>query len=292
MALLASEDKVYERWYHKYIRSILKSGPIPEHVAFIMDGNRRFAKSKNLKTLQGHTEGFSKLGYVLKWCQELGVKQVSCFAFSLENFKRSDQEVNDLMNLARDKFKEILERKDKLDKYGVCIRFVGDLKRLPDDLQQVINQLHLQTKSNNKCYLNVCVAYTSRFEMMEGIKLLAKGVQNNQIMSSDIDEYLFSKSLKISKVDLLVRTSGEIRLSDFLMWQNSFSLFSFVKNNWPDLSTWNFYLAILLYQKAYKSKTLLEKKYLTTTSDQILSESEKEKKKQRINNFLSNLNQQ
>ena len=288
MALIASEDEIQEGWYHKYIRSILKSGPIPEHVAFIMDGNRRYAKSKNLKTLQGHTEGFDKIGYVLKWCQELGVKQVSCFAFSLENFKRKKQEVDDLMNLARDKFKVILDKKDKLDKYGVCIRFVGDLKRLPDDLQQVINQLHSQTKSNSKCYLNICVAYTSRFEMMEGIKLLAEGVQNNQILSSDIDEYLFSKSLKISKVDLLVRTSGEIRLSDFLMWQNSFSLFSFVKNNWPDLTTWNFYLAILFYQQAYKSKTMIEEKFLSSTPEEVLTETEKEEKKQRVNTFLSN----
>lgn len=238
---------------------MLKIGPIPEHVGFIMDGNRRFAREKSMKTIEGHSQGFNKLAEVLQWCQDLSVKQVTVYAFSLENFKRSEQEVKDLMELAREKFTQILKEKHRLNKHGVCIRFVGDIKRLPQDLQNIVEELQKQTEKNYKCHLNVCVAYTARHEMVEGINCLVKGVKDNKILASDINEHLFEQVLKVPKVDLLIRTSGEIRLSDFLLWQSSFSLLSFVGSLWPDLSVWQFYVAILDYQKAFKSIKNFEK---------------------------------
>merc|ERR1712002_862613 len=254
MNLYESYKAVKESWYHRVVSSILKAGPLPEHVGFIMDGNRRYARSRSLKTIDGHSQGFEKLGEVLRWCHGLGINQVSVFAFSLENFKRSQMEIVDLMELAREKFSGILKEKQKIDEYGVRIRFVGNIKRLPNDLQEIVKKLERETSANSRCFLNVCVAYTSRYEMTEGIKYLVDGIKQKKLVESDVNEDLFNQVLKVPRVDLLLRTSGEIRLSDFLLWQSSFSLLSFVRSYWPELTIWQFYLAVLEYQYAFKAK--------------------------------------
>jgi len=294
MSLIA-DPKEKDSWLHQFVSYILKAGPIPKHVAFIMDGNRRFARTNSLKTIDGHSQGFQKLAEVLKWCNSLNIKQVTVYAFSLENFKRSDQEVNDLMDLASNKLNNVLKEKQRLMDQGVCIRFIGDKKRLPQDLQQTVQELESATKDNKICFLNVCIAYTSRYEMVEGIKCLINGVENEQIFIEDIDEMLFEKVLQVPKVDLLIRTSGEIRLSDFLLWQCSSSVLSFIKSYWPDFSVWQFYLIILEYQRAVKNKENIKKidQYNVKEIDDFNScqknqnEHQTSLKNQRINRFLS-----
>uniref|UniRef100_A0A8C1Q265 Alkyl transferase n=1 Tax=Cyprinus carpio TaxID=7962 RepID=A0A8C1Q265_CYPCA len=236
--------------------NILKAGPMPKHVAFIMDGNRRFAQKAHVQRQEGHSQGFEKLAETLRWCLNLGIHEVTVYAFSIENFKRSKEEVDGLMELARQKFIRLLTEQENLEKHGVCIRVLGDLTLLPADLQQLIAKAVLATKAHNKCFLNVCFAYTSRHEIANAVKEMAWGVEQGLIKPSDVSEVLLSECLYSSNSpnpDLLIRTSGEVRLSDFLLWQTSYSCLVFQSVLWPEYSFWNLCEAVLQYQLSYRS---------------------------------------
>ena len=155
-------------------------------------------------------------------CLELEIKEVTVFAFSIENFKRSQEEVDTLLSLAREKFAKLMEEKDKLMEKGVKIRVIGNMKLLPADLQKSIADAMLLTKDNDKSILNVAFAYTSRDEITHSIETIVKGVEADELKREDLHHSLIDKCLytnHCSQVDLLVRTSGEMRFSDFLLWQ-------------------------------------------------------------------------
>ncbi|GIX66539.1 dehydrodolichyl diphosphate synthase complex subunit DHDDS [Caerostris extrusa] len=242
-------------WLEKFCINVLKSGPIPKHVAFIMDGNRRFAVQKGMEKLQGHAFGFNKLSETLEWCLDLGITEVTVYTFSIENFKRPREEVNCLMNLAREKFKELLQEKEKLKKYGVCIRIFGSIN------------FYYRT------YLNVCLAYTSREEIANAVKDIALEVIDGNLKECDISEKIMDQSLysrKSSTPDIVIRTSGEVRLSDFLLWQSSYSVLAFLKVLWPDFKIWHLFLAVLFYQHNYEKLKEINNKH----SMKILHEEE------------------
>ena len=274
---LVPRNGIEKSWIETFFSSILCNGPIPKHVAFIMDGNRRFAAKKHVERIEGHRKGFDKLSEMLRWCHNLGIPEVTVYAFSAENFKRSQEEVDSLMELARNKFAKILEEVDQLLAHGIQILIVGELHMLPLDILDLAKRLMDATKTCSKCRLNVCVAYTSRLEMTQAVRDMTWGLENGLIDSSDINESLISKVLQIPEVDLLIRTSGEIRLSDFLLWQSSFSYLSFLKVLWPEFSMWDFYSAILQYQKAY---SLLKQQ----------TEDRNEPSSHKIHTFLNQLN--
>ncbi|XP_056099268.1 dehydrodolichyl diphosphate synthase complex subunit DHDDS [Rhinichthys klamathensis goyatoka] len=236
--------------------NILRAGPMPKHVAFIMDGNRRYAQKTHVERQEGHSQGFEKLAETLRWCLNLGIHEVTVYAFSIENFKRAKQEVDGLMELARQKFSRLLDEQENLVKHGVCIRVLGDLTLLPEDLQQVIAKSVVSTRAHNKCFLNVCFAYTSRHEIANAVKEMAWGVEQGLIKSSDVSEVLLSECLysrNSPDPDLLIRTSGEVRLSDFLLWQTSYSCLVFQSVLWPEYSFWNLCEAVLQYQLSHRS---------------------------------------
>ncbi|XP_035382569.1 dehydrodolichyl diphosphate synthase complex subunit DHDDS [Electrophorus electricus] len=236
--------------------NILKAGPMPKHVAFIMDGNRRYARKRHVERQEGHTQGFDKLAETLRWCLNLDIHEVTVYAFSIENFKRSQEEVDGLMQLAKEKFLRLLDEQENLRKHGVCIRVLGDLTLLPDDLQRLIAKSVVATRAHNKCFLNVCFAYTSRHEIANAVKEMAWGVEQGLLHSSDVSEALLSQCLYSSRSpnpDLLIRTSGEVRLSDFLLWQTSHSCLVFQSVLWPEYSFWNLCEAILQYQLNHPS---------------------------------------
>lgn len=213
-------------WAQRFALKVIKSGKIPRHVAFIMDGNRRYAKKLHLTTTtDGHIHGFDKLAEALQWCLDIGIVEVTVYAFSIENFKRSESEVNALLEMARDKFNKFMEEKDELNKRGICIRMIGNWHLLPVDLQKCMADVMLLTRNNNKAFLNVAFAYTSRDEITESIRDLVNGVKHNELQPSDITVDLIRRCMysgQSSDPDLLVRTSGESRLSDFLLWQVSY----------------------------------------------------------------------
>uniref|UniRef100_A0A8V8TQS0 Alkyl transferase n=1 Tax=Homo sapiens TaxID=9606 RepID=A0A8V8TQS0_HUMAN len=215
--------------WERFCANIIKAGPMPKHIAFIMDGNRRYAKKCQVERQEGHSQGFNKLAETLRWCLNLGILEVTVYAFSIENFKRSKSEVDGLMDLARQKFSRLMEEKEKLQKHGVCIRVLGDLHLLPLDLQELIAQAVQATKNYNKCFLNVCFAYTSRHEISNAVREMAWGVEQGLLDPSDISESLLDKCLYTNRSphpDILIRTSGEVRLSDFLLWQKARDMYA------------------------------------------------------------------
>uniref|UniRef100_A0A6I8MXB1 Alkyl transferase n=1 Tax=Ornithorhynchus anatinus TaxID=9258 RepID=A0A6I8MXB1_ORNAN len=197
--------------------NIIKAGPMPKHIAFIMDGNRRYAQKCQVERQQGHSQGFDKLAETLRWCLNLGVHEVTVYAFSIENFKRTKDEVDGLMDLARQKFTRLLEEQEKLRKHGVCIRVLGDLHLLPRDLRE----------------------------------LIARAVRATRSYSNDVSEGLLDRCLYTNHSpdpDILIRTSGEVRLSDFLLWQTSHSCLVFQPMLWPEYTFWNLCEALLQFQ--------------------------------------------
>ncbi|XP_066494523.1 dehydrodolichyl diphosphate synthase complex subunit DHDDS isoform X3 [Tiliqua scincoides] len=229
---------------------------MPRHIAFIMDGNRRFAEKQKVKKLEGHSQGFAKLTETLQWCLSLGIREVTVYAFSIENFKRSKEEVDGLMELARQKFTRLLEEQENLEKHGVCVRMLGDLTLLPQDIQQLIAKIELTTSRYNSCFLNICLAYTSREEISHAVQELAWGVEQGLLQPSDVSESLIDKCLyscKSPHPDILIRTSGEVRLSDFLLWQTSHACLVFQPVLWPEYSFWNLWGAILRFQMNYNA---------------------------------------
>ncbi|XP_030566136.1 dehydrodolichyl diphosphate synthase complex subunit DHDDS [Drosophila novamexicana] len=230
------------------------SGHIPHHIAFVMDGNRRFARSKQLDKIEGHSRGFSKLADVLRWCLDMGIREVTTFAFSIENFKRSNEEVEGLFNLARDKFSKLLEEASRLDEHGIRIRVIGNLLLLPADLQRLIATAMLRTERNDKLFLNVAFAYTSRDEITQAVEAVLRDDEqaDDPLQPTDINERLLEACLYTrhsSPPDLVFRTSGETRLSDFMMWQLSTSVLYFTDVLWPQITIWNFLASIVAYQR-------------------------------------------
>lgn len=239
-------------WLQSVAVRVIKAGKVPSHVAVIMDGNRRFARKQNMQSVEGHVQGFDKLAEVLYWCSELGVTEVTVYAFSIENFKRCKEEVDGLLDLALKKLKNMLNEMDKIHEHGVCIRVLGNLSYLPVELQSVVAEVVYQTQTNTRCFLNICLSYTSRDEICNAMQELATGVEKSVLSTSDIDETALSKAMysrKSRDPDLLIRTSGEIRLSDFMLWQSSQSVIEFTSVLWPEFTIWHLLGAVVCYQR-------------------------------------------
>ncbi|KAI9489937.1 di-trans,poly-cis-decaprenylcistransferase [Zychaea mexicana] len=224
----------------------LVRGPIPRHVGFILDGNRRFARKVGASNTKfGHYEGFKHLK-----------TSVTVFAFSIENFKRSEEEVAYLMQLFREAFAIFSEKNELVDEYQIGIRVCGHLSYLPPDVAELAHKVMDRTKHNTARYFNICCPYTSRDEMTTAIKENVRLVEQNKMSINDITEESIHNHLYTSAsppLDILVRTSGEIRLSDFLLWQASDQCqIQLLNCFWPELTFWKF-LPILLEYQIYHS---------------------------------------
>ncbi|KAI8806677.1 putative undecaprenyl diphosphate synthase-domain-containing protein [Cladochytrium replicatum] len=223
-----------------YATKILRLGPVPRHVGFIMDGNRRYARSRGVKTRVGHEDGFKALEKILEACLKLGVEVVTVYAFSIENFKRKEEEVETLMSLFREKLYELAENEDLVHRYGVSVRLIGAVEMLRDDVREAANKLTESTQHNTRAILNVACPYTSRHEITTAISRAAAAAPTTRtITSRDIGSQLFTSTGP--KLDLLVRTSGEMRLSDFMLWQSACedAELHFVQVYWPQFSFWD-----------------------------------------------------
>ncbi|KAB0793330.1 hypothetical protein PPYR_12950 [Photinus pyralis] len=241
--------------FQKFCINVLKCGPIPQHVAFIMDGNRRYAKQQRLDKQVGHSRGFDKLTETLQWCLELGIREVTMYAFSIENFNRSQEEVDALMDLAREKYARLIEEKEKLMEEGVRISVIGNLTLLPEDIRKSIAEAMIMTKHNSRLFLNVAMAYTSRDEITNAVIDITNGVKSGKLGTEDIDEELLNSCLYTNhsrKIDVLIRTSGETRLSDFLLWQSGFVQIFIADVLWPNFSIWQLLGMIFKYQRNYR----------------------------------------
>jgi undecaprenyl diphosphate synthase len=209
---------------------------IPNHIAVIMDGNARWAKEKNLPTASGHKAGSGAIKTLVKSAAEFGVKYITIYAFSTENWQRPKTEVSYLMTL----LKEYLAREiNELIENGVKIVVSGNLENIDKSIAEKINKITEKTKNNKNICLNVAFDYGSKQEIVDAFKKIIVDIQNKKISFSEISESLISKNLyqpQIPDPDLLIRTAGELRLSNFLLWQLAYTELYFTKKFWPDFS--------------------------------------------------------
>jgi undecaprenyl diphosphate synthase len=218
---------------------------IPAHIAIIMDGNGRWAKKRHLPRIEGHRRGSKSLKEAIKACIELGVRYLTVYAFSTENWKRPKEEVNFLMNL----LSYTIDREiDELDKNKIRVRFLGRLSMLPKKLQDNIRSAEKRTKGNTKLNLNVMLSYGGRAEIVDAIKSMVQ----NKVKSDKINEELVTRSLYTKGMpdpDLLIRTAGEMRISNFMLWQLAYTELWVTEVLWPDFGKKHLLEAVESYNK-------------------------------------------
>lgn len=222
---------------------------LPVHIAIIMDGNRRWAKEKNLETKQGHKEGAENLKRIAKYANEIGIKYLTVYAFSTENWKRTEEEVGALMFLLKWYLDDLLNSSD-LD--NVKINVLGDITRLDPGIQKLILKLEDKTKDYTGLKLNIAFNYGGRDEITRAVKNIATAVKNNEISVEDINEDLISNNIYTAGMpdpDLLIRPGGEKRISNFLPWQLSYTEFIFTDKYWPDFNKDDLDEAILEFER-------------------------------------------
>lgn len=229
----------------------VKENEVPNHVAVIMDGNRRFATELGLPPNAGHIFGRDKLEEVLEWCFELGIKNLTVYAFSTENFDRDSTEVKTLMTLCKNELEKAL-KDSRIHKNQVKIRVIGRLDLLPEDISKSAKEVMEKTKDYNNYSLNIAIAYGGREEIIQAIKKIASDVKEDKLKIDDIKESIVSKYLYTNGLpdpDLILRTSGEERISNFLLWQLAYSELYFSDVYWPAFQKRDFLKAIRTCQQ-------------------------------------------
>jgi len=241
----------FNKAYEKKILEIVKEGKVPKHIAIIMDGNRRYAESRGEPPFMGHEHGREKLKELLEWCLDLEIKILTVYAFSTENFNRDPAEVGGLMKMFIENFYKMADD-EKIMEYGVGLRVLGDLNSLDKEVREAIEYAMDKTRDNSNYFFNLAVAYGGREEITNAVKNIARDVLSKKIEIEDIDQNFFSSYLythDLPDPDLILRTSGEVRLSNFLLWQLAYSEFYFTDVYWPGFSKIDFLRAIHTYQR-------------------------------------------
>jgi undecaprenyl diphosphate synthase len=219
----------------------------PDHVAIIMDGNGRWAQAKGRPRLFGHHAGARRVKEIVRACKDLDVKYLTIFAFSTENWKRTQSEVTGLMTL----FRQYIKREAKaLKAEGVCVRFIGDRLKLDKQLQKLMDELEQLTEDNDVVNLTIAINYGGRDEVARATQLLAQDVADGKLNPADVDEDTLPRYLDthvLPDPDLVIRTSGEARISNFLLWQSAYAEYEFIDTLWPDFTKDEFNKVISKY---------------------------------------------
>jgi len=226
-----------------------KSGDIPVHIAIIMDGNGRWAKQRGLPRVAGHRKGVETVREIVEACAEIGVRYLTLYTFSTENWKRPKDEVSTLMRLL---LKSLKDRVDELNDNDIKLTCIGDITSLPTQVQKQLYDDIERTRSNSRMTLNLALSYSGRWELLEAIKNLSREVLEEKIKPEEITEKHISNYLTTKDMpdpDLLIRTSGEFRVSNFLLWQIAYTEFVVTDVYWPAFSKEHLYQAIGEYQK-------------------------------------------
>ena len=227
---------------------ILKPLNIPNHIAIIMDGNGRWAKAKGKNRLFGHRNGVKAVQKTVEESTRLGVKYLTLYAFSTENWKRPQKEINTLMNLL---VKSLKKELDQMLQNDIRLNAIGNLSKLPMSVQEELNQTIEKTKKNSRMTLTLALNYGGKEELTHAFREIASKVKNNIISPENVDETIINKHLytqNLPDVDLLIRTSGEQRISNFLLWKIAYAEFYFLDILWPEFNETHLHLAIDNYQ--------------------------------------------
>ncbi|GLT85905.1 hypothetical protein SLE2022_040770 [Rubroshorea leprosula] len=255
---MENEDSITfrgRRFIAKCIFNVLRIGPIPNHIAFIMDGNRRFAKKRNMAEGVGHEVGFQTLKSVIVFCLELGVKCVTAYAFSIDNFRRKPEEVQKLMDLMMEKMKHLTERESFVHQKQVRIHIAGNLQLLNPPLRDAAKRLMEVTAGYSKAVLTICIAYTSSNEIVHAVRESCEEKRNSiedqtkdvSLDLADIEKHMYMAI--VPDPEIVIRTSGENRLSDFLLWQSCSSQLVSTAALWPEIGFWHLVCAVLDFQR-------------------------------------------
>jgi len=222
---------------------------LPKHLAIIMDGNGRWAKKKGMMRVFGHENGTKAVSETVESCARLGIENLTLYAFSTENWNRPKFEVDTLMKLLISSLKKELK---KLQKNEIRLNTIGNLEMLPPDAHEELKSVIEQTKNNSRMTLTLALSYGSREEIISAVKAISEKIKNNHIAITDISESLIGQHLythNLPDVDLVIRTSGEQRISNFLLWQSAYAEFYFTEVLWPDFREKDLHEAIINYQK-------------------------------------------
>ncbi|AFH48208.1 Undecaprenyl pyrophosphate synthase [Ignavibacterium album JCM 16511] len=233
----------------KLQNELKKSGEIPKHIAIIMDGNGRWAKKRGLPRVAGHKRGVDTVKDIVEACAEIGVKYLTLYTFSTENWKRPKEEVSTLMRLL---LNSLRDRVDELCENDIRLTTIGDTDSLPYEVQKQLKADIERTKNNKKMILNLALSYSGRWEIIEAVKKISRAVEKGDLKPDEINEQLFSKFLTTKDLpdpDLVIRTSGEFRVSNFLLWQIAYSEFVITDIYWPDFNRHHLYESIRAFQK-------------------------------------------
>ncbi|MDO4762759.1 MAG: isoprenyl transferase [Flavobacteriaceae bacterium] len=221
---------------------------LPKHIAIIMDGNGRWAKNREQERTYGHKNAINAVRSAIRACNEIGISYLTLYTFSTENWNRPEEEVSTLMNLLST---TLLNESEEIFNKGVRIHAIGDLSRLPENVrEQLLNIIDL-TKNNTKGNLVLALSYGSQKEILDAVKQISHKVKLGEIKEEEINEELFENHLYtkgIPPVDLLIRTSGEVRISNFLLWQIAYAELQFLDILWPDFTEENLYQSVVNYQ--------------------------------------------
>lgn len=241
--------KAYEKWLWQQV----KNDTPPEHIALILDGNRRWASQKEMNPWLGHQKGADTVEQLLEWCLKVNVKYITLYAFSTENFARNSKEVDQIMNIAAERFLKLLTD-DRVHKNKVQVRVLGRTNMLPPDLQKRIKDVEDATAAYDNHFLNFAFAYGGRAEIVDAARIIAEQVKAGQmepqdITESTIEKYLYTAHMDKQEPDLIIRTSGEERLSGFLVWQSAYSELVFLDVYWPDFRFIDLLRAIRTFQR-------------------------------------------
>ncbi len=243
---------------------IRSRGNMPRHVAIIMDGNGRWAKQHGFRRIMGHHHGVESVRDIVRACAQLGVEVLSLYVFSTENWSRPRTEVVALMRLLR---QTVLKETDELNENSVRLRATGKIDELPDDAREAIENCISATQHNTGLILNLCINYSGRSELVEAFRRIVRdGYSADELTADIVSQYLFTSDLP--DPDLVIRTSGEMRISNFLLWQSAYSEFTFPSVLWPDFRREHLYDAIENYQQRQRR--------FGKTGDQLYVESDED----------------
>ncbi len=241
--------KFYERW----LEGEIAPGEVPEHVGIILDGNRRWGFEKYGEKLNGHIYGAKTGEDFLQWCLDLGIRTVTLYVFSNENFLRTREEVHTILRIIEDEARKLI-KDQRIHENRVHVKAIGRLERLPGSLQDVLKEVERVTEGYDQHYLNIAVAYGGRAEIVDAAKRIIDEVKSGSLDGDSVDEDTFMKYLYTSHLpnpypELIIRTSGEERLSGFLLWQAAYSEFVFLDVYWPEFRRIDLLRAIRTYQR-------------------------------------------
>lgn len=219
------------------------------HVAIIMDGNRRYARKRGLPPERGHQLGVKKVEDLIRWCPELGIKELTLYAFSMENFNRNQKEKDHLMKIFKKRFEELIDHPE-IEKNRVRVRVIGRISMFPEDVQEKMQNVVKKTAGNDNYTVNFAMAYGGRQEIVDMAKALAKEVKEGKLSLDEIDEKVVGEHMYLdSDPDIVIRTGGERRVSNFMLWQANYSEWFFLDKMWPELGKEDLAEAISEYKK-------------------------------------------